>query len=136
MPIRLINWPAKKSWKVTVFERAKGGGQFHGAGSGMHSGNFFGDARGFGGRVWGARDLASDDQIVGAVADGIVRSGHPFLIALISAGGTDSWGYQNAGGADDAAHGGSFERGSHEAIDTRFHGLARAAARPDRKLGR
>src|ERR1017187_5246652 len=69
----------------------------------------------FGGGVGGACDLASDDQIVGAVANRLEGSGHALLIACIRAGRSHSGGHDGRVRTNDAAHGGGFQRGGDDA---------------------
>src|ERR1035441_5194024 len=89
---------------------------------------FHEDAVYFGGRIGGAGDLAADDEIVRAVADGLRGRGDALLIAGIGSSGTDAGSNEDGPRGHDAADGGGFERGGDQTIDAEFASFAGAVS--------
>src|ERR1035437_177532 len=81
----------------------------------------------FRGGVGGARDLAADYQVVGAVANRLGGRGHALLIARVHAGRTHSWRHDDRIRSNHAPHRRSLQGRRDDSIDAHLHRLARTA---------
>ena len=79
-----------------------------------------------GGGIGGARDLAPNHEIIGAISNGFRRSGHALLIALAGAGRSHTGRHQNGARAGERTNRAGFQRRSDDSIDTCLHRLANA----------
>src|SRR5579875_411739 len=89
-------------------------------------GDFLEDARGFGGGIGRARDLAAEDDVVGASANGFGGSSDALLIAFGGAGGADTRSNDQQIGSSDGADTSGIEGRRDHAIDAAFDSFAHA----------